>query len=155
MPNQKTMIKNKNEFKAKALLIGMLTAYLFVIPFAYYYLYSLPKFNNEKLDFEKQKLEEQQSETRSYRKILDEKDRQREAKLDSCLKNAEGALSMRLWNEQCVTWKIQLEAGAIANGFFIQDNSGKCLLPTNISDVVWGRVKDAKEECGIKYGASC
>jgi len=149
------MSKKSNEFKLKALLILILLAYLFAIPVAYYCLYALPKYNDKKLEFERQRVEQDRADVKESRRLLEEKTEKKRTQLNSCLTIAETSLSSDLWAKECETWKLQVDQIKSPEIAYKLDENGRCLLPTNLASNVWKKVKEVKDACRKNFELSC
>lgn len=149
------MSKKSDAFRMKSLLIIMLLGILLAIPVAYYYLFALPRFNAEKMRFERQRVEQYQAEIKEGRRLLEARRTKKEAELNSCLRDAEANLSSRLWANECETWKMQVDLKTNPRATYILDSNGRCLLPPSLSDNVAKKVKEVKDECRKKFALSC
>ena len=155
-------------------LIVLIFLGLIVLFIAYYFLYALPHFNQQKLDLEREKQEQEVREKEEKIRIEQEREEEQKSQLDNCLSLAQYKYSLN-WDSACKIHKTVVDKAwkdcrsqifswqtdatnkedckRTAPDYNV-DDTGSCLLPTSRSSQVEKSLKDDKEECYRKYPTS-
>lgn len=137
----------------KNFLIIIISIFLLITSFSvwYYLLVKLPEYNNSKIEFEKQKYNDEQERIRQkeIQTTLERESKEREKedkknKLDECLKDTSINYIMS-WNTECKIYKSEYSS------LYKEDWNWSCLLPTNKADRIEETQKEQKDECYKRY----
>ena len=156
------------------IIVGVI---ILVVPVGYYYIYALPKLNSDKLNFEKdkyneEKIQKQQQEEEQKRAELEKQQKEEEQRyanktlLEDCLQTSE-INYLNSWSKNCTAQakknrneyqecldtfkKYGDEYTTCAWHKNLIDDSYSCSLPSSIADDLGNDRKDSKDECYKKY----
>lgn len=152
--------------KYRYIILGMVG--VVVLSIAYYFLYSLPSYNKERLEIElkKQEFEQEQrlsQESAKAKEIQDQKlaEELRISQLDDCLSDAQESYSVN-WAKACRS-KIDLQEKNFLDckerwpdsnceiNYKIDEYKADCPLATSVAENVNKYLEDAKNECYNRF----